>query len=87
LQQQVSPTNQLAAVLRLAARQPFDVMPRVLRGQRRLVDRRVFARRTAEADGVEGDADLRQQFAPARAARGEMDALLQRAPAGTQSSR
>ncbi|EXI67692.1 MAG: hypothetical protein AW07_04493 [Candidatus Accumulibacter sp. SK-11] len=79
LRQQASPADKLAAVRHLAARQPFDVVPRVFAGQRRLVDRRVFARRTAEADGVEGDADLSQQLAPARAARSEMDALLQQA--------
>jgi hypothetical protein len=61
----------------LGQRHAHDVILRALVRQHGLVDIRVLARHAAEHQQLEAHADLRQQFAAARAAGGEIDPGLQ----------
>ena len=64
------------AVYSEADRDALHVLDRHLPGERCLVDFRVLARVIAKDNGIELDADLRQQLASARAARGKKDARV-----------
>src|SRR5207253_3790182 len=66
------------AGLGLGARQALDVSVRRLGGERRFVDVGRLAGAAAEKEQVEAHADLRQELAPAWAARGEIDAAFYR---------
>ena len=61
-------------MLGLGACNALYIGERIFIFQRRFIGFLVGTRSVAEDQRIEGDTDLRQQLAPARAARGEMDA-------------
>jgi hypothetical protein len=68
--------DEVGAEFGLGARHALHVGFRRLAGQPVFADFRVVARRQAEQQQVEAHADLRQQFAAARASRGKVNAWI-----------
>ena len=74
LAKQLAPADDLPAMPGLGLSDPLHVVDRCFAKQRILAGFRVFSRRQAKTQGVESDANLVQEFAPTRAARGKVEA-------------